>query len=314
MPEYDFYHIDVFTDTPFGGNPLAVIPHADGLTTEQMQAIAQETNLSETTFVMPSTTGADFKVRIFTPAQEMRFAGHPVVGTHWLLAHLGLVNLIEPITTVTFELAVGNRSAQLHVENGKVRQVWMDHQKPQFYNIATNEQITRLAKGLGISPRAILDTNLPVQVVSTGVRQLFVPIKSLANMQAMSPKNQEPALLNAICKELDPAENCTYCVTTFTTDMTNRDADVRVRMFAHGLNIPEDPATGSANGALGAYLVNYGVFSDFVDGKINLISEQGIEMGRPSTMHIEIIGSKKQIELIRVGGSVVPLIHGKIAW
>lgn len=177
MPQYDFYHLDVFTNTPFGGNPLAVIPHADGLTGEQMQIIAQETNLSETTFVLPSTTGADFKVRIFTPAQEMKFAGHPVIGTHWLLAHLGLVKLVEPITTVTFELGVGNRSAQLHVENGKVKSVLMDHQKPQFFATASEEQITRLAKGLGLNPRVILDTKLPVQVVSTGVRQLFVPIK-----------------------------------------------------------------------------------------------------------------------------------------
>lgn len=133
-------------------------------------------------------------------------------------------------------------------------------------------------------------------------------------MQALSPKNQEPALLNAICKELDPAENCTYCVTTFTTDMASRDADVRVRMFAHGLGIPEDPATGSANGALGAYLVKYGVFTNAINGKITIQSEQGIEMGRPSQIQIEVTGNTKDISLVRVGGSVVPLIQGTMSW
>lgn len=152
MPQYDFYHLDVFTNTPFGGNPLAVIPHADGLTGEQMQIIAQETNLSETTFVLPSTTGADFKVRIFTPAQEMKFAGHPVIGTHWLLAHLGLVKLVEPITTVTFELGVGNRSAQLHVENGKVKSVLMDHQKPQFFCYRQRRANYPPRKRVGVKP------------------------------------------------------------------------------------------------------------------------------------------------------------------
>ncbi|MDX2075856.1 MAG: PhzF family phenazine biosynthesis protein [bacterium] len=314
MPSYDFYQVDVFTEEVFGGNSLAVLPHADGLTTEQMQTITREMNLSETTFVFPSSSGADFKVRIFTPEKELQFAGHPVVGTHWLLGHLGLVPLSEPVTKVTFELGVGNRSAQLFVENGKVKYVLMDHQKPEYFAIATEEQTIRLAKGLGLNPRAILDTNLPVQVVSTGIRQLFVPVKSLRDVQALSPKNQEPAIINTICEELDPIDKCSYVVMVFCTETMNDDTDVHTRMFAHGLRIPEDPATGSAAGGLGAYLAKHGVFSHFTDGKMTLVSEQGVEMGRPSKLTIEIIGDSSEVTLVRVGGSTVPIISGKIEW
>ena len=113
MPIYQFLQVDVFTDAPFGGNPLAVFPDAAGLTGQQMQQLALELNLSETTFVLPpDMPGADFKVRIFTPKAELPFAGHPLVGTHWVLAHLGRVKLAEPITEVTFELGVGLRTAR----------------------------------------------------------------------------------------------------------------------------------------------------------------------------------------------------------
>ncbi|MBN1967004.1 MAG: PhzF family phenazine biosynthesis protein, partial [Anaerolineae bacterium] len=180
MPNYTFYQVDVFTDQAFGGNPLAVFPDAAGLDTAQMQRIAREMNLSETTFVFPPTApDADFKVRIFTPEAEMPFAGHPVVGTHWTLAHLGRVTLAEPVTTVRFELNVGVRAAALHVRDGRVTRVVMDHQRPVFAGIATADQSARLARALGLPPEAIADTGWPVQVVSTGVRQLFIPVRSL---------------------------------------------------------------------------------------------------------------------------------------
>src|SRR5262245_48670106 len=119
MPKYHFYQLDVFTDQAFGGNPLAVFPDPDGLDTPTMQRLAREMNLSETTFVFPSDqAGADFRVRIFTPETELPFAGHPVVGTHWLLAHLGKVKLTAPTTRVNFALNVGVRGATLHIQDG----------------------------------------------------------------------------------------------------------------------------------------------------------------------------------------------------
>ena len=260
MLKFRFYQVDVFTDQAFGGNPLAVFPDAAGLDTGQMQRIALEMNLSETTFVFPPDhPDADFKVRIFTPGAELPFAGHPVVGTHWVLAHLGCITLQEPVTTVRFELGVGVRAAALHVENGHVTRVVMDHQKPEFYATANTDQIVRLAQGLGLHPNAILDTGWPVQVVSTGIKQMFIPVRSLAEVQALSPKQQDTAALSRICAELDPETHCNECLMVLTLETTEPGVNVHTRMFAPGLGIGEDPATGSACGGLGAYLIENGV-------------------------------------------------------
>lgn len=312
MPKYAFYQIDVFTDQPFGGNPLAVFPDAAGLDTQQMQAIALEMNLSETTFVTESDK-ADFKVRIFTPARELPFAGHPVVGTHWLLANLGRVELQEPFTTVTFELGVGVRSAQLQVEGGKVTRVLMDHQKPEFYAIADQNQAEQLARGLNLDPAAILETGWPVQVVSTGVRQLFAPVRSLAEVQALQSNQMDAAALGAVCEALDPVESAGYCVMVLCMETENPQATVHTRMFAPSLGIPEDPATGSASGGLGAYLVQNKII-EATPPTTHIISEQGIEMGRPSRIAIEVDGEPDALTMIRVGGEVMPLIEATLEW
>jgi len=251
LKEYRFIQVDVFTDRPFGGNPLAVFPEAEGLTTEEMQRLAREMNLSETTFVLPpQASGADFKVRIFTPATELPFAGHPVVGTHWVLAHLGRMDLREPVTQVSFELGVGVLPAALHVVHGQVERVVMTQDRPTFH--AVLEDLTDLAAGLGLPPEAIVETGLPVQVVSTGVPQMMVPVRSLAEVQALDPGQLNAAALNRACHAAS-----TECVLVFTFETERPEATVHVRMFAPLLGVPEDPATGSANGALGAYLVHH---------------------------------------------------------
>jgi trans-2,3-dihydro-3-hydroxyanthranilate isomerase len=314
MPKYHFYQVDVFTDRAFGGNPLAVFPDASGLETAQMQQIALEMNLSETTFVFPpEDPTADFKVRIFTPGGELPFAGHPVVGTHWTLAHLGRVRLIAPVTTVRFELGVGVRAAALHVENERVTRVVMDHQKPEFSARATPEQIARLAQGLGLAPAAVLDTGWPVQVVSSGIRQLFIPVRSLAEVQALSPKQQDTAAMSRICAELDPDTHCNECLMVLTLETTAPGVDVHTRLFAPGMGIGEDPATGSASGGLGAYLIENRIVPA-TPPTTHLIAEQGIEIGRPSRISIEIDGAPGAVQMIRVGGGVVPLIEGEMAW
>jgi trans-2,3-dihydro-3-hydroxyanthranilate isomerase len=314
MPKYHFYQIDVFTNQAFGGNPLAVFPDAAGLSSLQMQTIAQEMNLSETTFVLASEDPeADFKVRIFTPALELPFAGHPVVGTHWLLASLGRVSLKEPITTVKFELGVGVRAAQLHVSAGKVTKVVMDHQKPEFYASASVEQIERLAKSLDLPSEAILETGWPVQIVSTGVRQLFVPVRSLGEVQSLQPSKQDASALNRILDELDPVERDAHAVMVLSLETESASSDVHTRMFAPKLGIPEDPATGSASGGLGAYLIENRIIAA-TPPTTYITSEQGIEARRPSMIYIEVDGLPGDISMVRVGGEVVPLISGVVEW
>lgn len=314
MLKHRFFQVDVFTNQAFGGNPLAVFPESEGLSSLQMQTIAQEMNLSETTFVLPpETPGADFKVRIFTPALELPFAGHPVVGTHWLLAHLGRVALEEPTTTVRFELGVGVRAAQLHVTAGKVTKVVMDHQTPEFLTTASEEQVKRLAKSLGLSSESILETRWPVQVVSTGVRQLFVPVRSLREVQSLHPGKQDASAMNSVLDELDPVDKDVHSLMVLSLKTESNVADVHTRMFAPKLGIPEDPATGSASGGLGAYLIENRII-DATPPTTYITSEQGIEAGRPSTIYIEVDGQPGDITMVRVGGEVVLLAEGVMAW
>jgi trans-2,3-dihydro-3-hydroxyanthranilate isomerase len=317
MKEYRFIQVDVFTDRPFGGNPLAVFPEAEGLTTEEMQRLAREMNLSETTFVLPpQAEGADFdsvfKVRIFTPAAELPFAGHPVVGTHWVLAHLGRVELREPVTRVCFELGVGVLPADLHVAGGRVERVVMTQGRPTFH--AVLEDVTDLAAGLGLAPEAITETGLPAQVVSTGLPQMMVPVRSLAEVQRLDAGRLNTAALNRVCRAVG-----TECVMVFTLETEQPEATVHVRLFAPLLGVPEDPATGSANGALGAYLVRHAAASPALrravlvtEPTVHILSEQGAEMGRPSALYVEVDRRGEEITAVRVGGQVVAVAEGVV--
>jgi trans-2,3-dihydro-3-hydroxyanthranilate isomerase len=303
MKEYRFVQVDVFTGTPFGGNPLAVFPQAEGLTTEEMQRLAREMHLSETTFVLPAQVPeADFKVRIFTPAAELPFAGHPVVGTHWVLAHLGRVDLREPVTQVRFELGVGVLPADLHVADGRVERVVMTQDRPTFH--AVLEDVTELAAGLGLAPEAIVETGLPVQVVSTGLPQMMAPVRSLAEVQGLDAGQLNIAALNQACRAVN-----TECVMVFTFETERSGATVHVRMFAPLLGVPEDPATGSANGALGAYLVHHRAVP-VTEPTTHILSEQGAEIDRPSALYIEVDSSGEEITAVRVGGQVVLVAEG----
>jgi len=313
VSEYRFIQVDVFTDTPFGGNPLAVFPEAGGLTTGEMQRLAREMNLSETTFVLPAQVPeADFKVRIFTPAAELPFAGHPVVGTHWVLAHLGRVDLREPVTQVRFELGVGVLPADLHVADGRVERVVMTQDRPTFH--AVIEDVTELAAGLGLAPEAITATGWPVEVVSTGLPQMMVPVRSLAEVQGLDPGQLNTAALNRVCHAAG-----TECVMVFTFETERPETTVHVRLFAPLLGVPEDPATGSANGALGAYLVHHASASSALRRAVPvtapttyIVSEQGAEINRPSTVYVEVDSAGEEITAVRVGGQVVPVIEGVV--
>jgi trans-2,3-dihydro-3-hydroxyanthranilate isomerase len=303
MKECRFFQVDVFTDRPFGGNPLAVFPDAEGLSSEEMQCLAREMNLSETTFVLPPRTpGADFKVRIFTPVTELPFAGHPVVGTHWVLAHLGRVRLQEPVTQVRFELGVGVLPADLHVRKGTVERVVMTQAQPQFG--ATLGDVRGLATGLALSPEAITETGLPVQVVSTGLPQLMVPIRSLSEVQNLDLSRFDMAAFNATCRALNTPDVLVFCLQAERPGST-----VHVRLFAPLHGVPEDPATGSANGALGAYLVHHKAVK-ITPTTVQVVSEQGAELLRPSTLYIDVDVKDGEPVAVRVGGQVVLVAEG----
>jgi trans-2,3-dihydro-3-hydroxyanthranilate isomerase len=315
VKEYRFIQVDVFTDRPFGGNPLAVFPEGEGLSDEEMQCLAREMNLSETTFVLaPRAPEADFRVRIFTPAKELPFAGHPVVGTHWVLADLGRVQLREPVTRVRFELGVGVLPGDLHVAAGDVERVVMTQDHPAFLSVLDAAQVVQVAEGLGLAPEAITATGLPAQVVSTGVPQMMVPVRSLAEVQALGAARLNVAALDKACRAVG-----TECVLVFCIDTERAESTVHVRMFAPLLGVPEDPATGSANGALGAYLFHHSMRNadlrravSFTEPTTSIVVEQGSEMGRPSTLYVEVDGGADEIEAVRVGGQVVPVAEGRV--
>jgi trans-2,3-dihydro-3-hydroxyanthranilate isomerase len=299
-----FIQVDVFTGTPFSGNPLAVILDGHGLTGDQMQAIAREMNLSETTFVLPPTeTSAHVKVRIFTPQIELPFAGHPVVGTSYVLVTEGLLPRPAENFSIRLELRIGVLPVDIVCADGAVAQVIMTQPAPQFLAELPADDVGQLARGLGIEALDLLSTGLPTQLVSTGLPQLMVPVRSLAAMRAI---RLELGVLHAICERYG-----THSVYAFTCETVTASAHAHSRLFAPLAGVLEDPATGSASGALGAYLVHHRVFGGEAE-VIQLENEQGYEMGRPSRILIEVSRDGGRITQVRVGGQVVKVMEGTI--
>jgi trans-2,3-dihydro-3-hydroxyanthranilate isomerase len=301
MATYKYHLLDVFTDKAFGGNQLAVFTDGASVPPELMQHIAKELNLSESTFVMPPTNPANnFKVRIFTPGSELPMAGHPTVGTGYLLARLGMIQREGNPTQAVFEEGVGDIPIEISysAESGEPVEVWMTQPKPQFGPIVEDRDL--VLKALSITEDAI-DSRYPVQMMSTGVPFIYVPLKSLADARKLS-LNAEPA------KELAARYNANG-IFVFTQEVETASSTVHSRMFAPGLGVSEDPATGSACGPLGAYLVHYGIVPS-VD--TYMISEQGIEMGRPSSIHIRMVGENGEITAARIGGTCQYMGRGEL--
>jgi trans-2,3-dihydro-3-hydroxyanthranilate isomerase len=300
---YSFRQIDVFTRVPLTGNALAVFPDAAGLDTITMQAIAREMNLSETTFVFDSEK-ATRQVRFFTPAAEIPLAGHPTIGTWWTLAELGRLNVQATGTTeVTQETGAGVLPVRIRTEGGAPVEVTMIQAPPVFGPVI--EDIAALSRSLG-GPLDMVAPHPAPQVVSTGLPQLMAPIRSLEALQRLPVGGAGGALATFL------GGFGTDCVMCYSTETTTADATVHCRMFAPGLGVPEDPATGSAAGALGAYLARHGVIRP--DGtRARIVVEQGIEIHRPSriavTVTTDVTGTPLKIE---VGGEAVTVIQGEV--
>jgi trans-2,3-dihydro-3-hydroxyanthranilate isomerase len=301
-----FYQADVFTNLPFGGNPVAVIPDAQGLTDQELQQIAREMNLSETVFVFPPTEEiATAKIRIFTPTQEIPFAGHPVIGAFYVLGKVNRLPLHEPVTRLVHECNIGLFPVELHVRKGQIHRVVMSQPKPEFIgSIDAIEDLYDIAKALGLSKSFITGAKLPIQVVSTGLPVIIVPVRSLTAVKSIVP---DSAVINELCER-----HGANGIMVFTTITVEELSTVHTRMFASPIGVTEDPATGSASGALGAYLVRHGVVE--VRPITEIIAEQGYEMDRPSLIHIEVESDDDAIQTVKVGGQVVMIIEGRLTF
>jgi len=314
LPNYNFIQLDVFTDRAFCGNPLAVFPEAEGLSDERMQQIAREMNLSETVFVLPSEKEAVLRrLRIFTPSSELPFAGHPVVGTWNCLARDGVVPLPENgngWVSIKHEVGIGVLPVDIEFKEGEPGRVVMTQGKFEIRGeIEDWHEQAEIARALGLA-REDLDETLPIQAVSTGNTMLLVPVRSLSDLGNCRPNLP---LLDEISKRSDFAEaNATGCYAFTRETIEIGEARAHARFFI-GQNIGEDPATGSAAGPLGGYLVYHDAARvEAQDGAYRFVIEQGDFIHRPSRIGLEVKGKPGSVEEVRVGGTSVVVAQGTL--
>lgn len=298
---YRYLHFDVFTNEKFGGNQLAVFPEAQGLSTETMQAVAREMNFSETTFILPAErTDTDIRMRIFTPGLEMPMAGHPTVGSTFALAREGVIPAGR--RRWVFGLNIGPTPVDIDWSGEQPSFAWMTQQRPVFGPVVAD--VDAAARAIGVDAPAIRGTGLPVQEVSCGVPFVFVPLETRAAVDAAAPNL--PAF-NALCKAAGVDNHAMF---VFSREPGDDRATVYSRMFAPGLGVFEDPATGAASGPLGCYLVTHGVVPAEQAGRI--LSLQGAKMGRPSWIHIAIGMDGGEISKVQIGGEAVMMGEGEL--
>jgi len=290
MRKLHYHRVDVFTDRAFGGNPLAVFTNGRGLSGETMQALAREFNLSETTFVLPPDDPRhDYRVRIFTPEQELPMAGHPTVGTSFVLAREHMVRRDADEVMITLEEGVGPIPVRIVYGGGEPVFAEMSQPLPTFGPRLEDRGL--VAAMLSLS-EGDLEEGLPLEVVSCGVPFLYVPVRGLDAARRARPR---PDLIERAAADGVPPE-----LFLFTREVVHAGSTVHSRMFAPGLGVVEDPATGAASGPLGCYLVRHGLVA--CDGAAEIVSEQGVEMNRPSFVYIRIERRGGEFTAVRVGG------------
>jgi trans-2,3-dihydro-3-hydroxyanthranilate isomerase len=304
VPTYRFFQLDVFTRQPLTGNPLAVFPQAAALDPGTMQALAREMNLSETTFVTASAA-ATRRIRFFTPTSEIPLAGHPTIGTWWLLAEMGELGTVPADGTirVTQETGRGVLPVDVTLAGGRPAEITMTQARPEFGGSVDDR--AGLARALGGDGSLLADGPRP-QVVSTALPQLMVPVRSRDQLSAL-PSGGAGNELSVLLRRL-----ASDCAMLFVLEASGADAVARCRMFAPGLGVTEDPATGSAAGALGAYLVRHKLVRQR-DGVARVTVHQGVEIGRPSVIQVSVRSSQDgEVVEVRVGGTAVQVIEGVV--
>ena len=280
---YAYLHWDVFTSEPLQGNQLAVFTSAAGLETLTMQRVAREMNFSESTFLLPAErSDTDVRMRIFTPLQEMPMAGHPTIGSTFALAHCGFLEPGRP--RVVFGLNVGPTPVDLEWEGGRLGFAWMTQSRPEFGDAVDSRSLVAATLGLTL---ADLAEDLPLQIVSCGVPFLFVPLRDRETVdRAVSDTAGFRRLTDVLGREL------------------------AIFLFAPSFGVFEDPATGSAAGPLGCYLVEHGLVGRAAQA--SMLTLQGVAMGRPSQLHVAVDGVPGAITGVRVGGRAVLVGRGEL--
>jgi trans-2,3-dihydro-3-hydroxyanthranilate isomerase len=290
--ERRFYTLDVFTTARFEGNPLAVITDGDGLSNDAMLAVAREMNLSETVFVQkPTEDQALARLRIFTTREELKLAGHPVIGTWFLLAELGVVPAQEGGVHVLQQTGAGVLPVEIRFKDGRPQRVTMTQKDAAFRPAKLNKKV--LASALGLSPKDF-DPKLEPEYVSTGIFNLMIPLRNRSALARIVMNMVE------LSKLLGKNGTMAYCFACGDNG----------KAFARGMlpwEVYEDAATGSAAGALGAYLVKHGRLSPA--HTLNIL--QGVEMGRPSRIEVEVTQTGKKL-VPRVSGAAVRVFEGTI--
>lgn len=294
---FRYLHYDVFTDTALSGNQLAVFIDPSGLTTDDMARITREMNFSECTFIFPAAgPGTDVRVRIFGLEGEMPFAGHPAIGSTFALAHEGIVKSGQ--RRVVLGLGIGPTPVDLEWNGADLRFAWMTQRPPDFGPVL--EVKDWMASALGVERAAIRD-ELPIQEVSCGLPFVFVPMMSRA---AVDQSVLDVRAIDALFKEAAVPRRGIF---VFSTEAAGDDATVYSRNLGGGR---EDAASGAASGPLGCYLVRHGLVRPTDAGRI--VSRQGVRMGRPSRLHIRIVGTPTDITDVKVGGTSVLVGDGRI--
>ena len=303
--------MDVFTDQAFSGNPLAVFPEAEDLGDELMLKIAREMNLSETVFVLESNDAEVLRrLRIFTPAREIPFAGHPVVGTWNALAREGVVPLPDGgdgWQRIHHEVGIGVLPVDIEFKHGQPVQVVMTQGKFEILDeVDDGDEQAEIARALGLA-REDLDESLPIQVITTGLSCMAVPVRSLADLRSCRVNA-------ALLAEIYTRRGATGCH-AFTRETLEIGASrAHARFFAPADNIAEDPATGSACGALGAYLVHHGALTlePEQDSRYRFVIEQGDFIHRPSRINLDVKGTVHAVDEVKVGGPSVLVARGEL--
>jgi trans-2,3-dihydro-3-hydroxyanthranilate isomerase len=297
---HPYYLSDVFTDHAFGGNQLAVFPEGDKVPERHMQKIARELNLSETVFVLPATRPEHLcRLRIFTPARELPFAGHPTVGTACTLAEIGRISFADDRAEVTLEEGVGPIPVSILRDGKRHRATFTTARLPEIGPPAP--AAAALAECLGVRPEDVLESPIRPMAASCGVAFLFVPVR---DRSVLARARVDSA---ACARHL--AGYWTNEIFVFTRDAELPGSSLRARMFAPLAGIPEDPATGSAAAALAGVLASVEARRD---ATLRWRIEQGFEMGRPSLIDLEADLTAQGLVAVRVGGESVLVGEGRL--